>query len=604
MHHLRLRLAALLLALLALLPREAAAQPNETNRIHMQAKPAVVRIYAGYIGEFVNRKGEGVRIPALGSGSGFLINQAGYILTNAHVVGDIKEGDDAARTKLTRMLVIRTLRAANAEINERNFGIALGILEKDGTRLTNLKRIAQVFLQSGKSYPFEIKAFGAPTGEGKDLESGKDVSVIKIEVRNAPTLRLGTSSAVNVGDHVWVMGYPGAADSDNLDMQSELEPTTNDGSISAKKATKDGTPVLQTNTNTTHGNSGGPVLNKNGEAIGLLTFRGNTVNGQEVQGFNFIVPIDTANEFVRQAGTDNKLSAVDEKWQSGLKHYWKQEYSLAEKDFRDITALFPDHRESTRLITDCHEHIAKGEDKSGAGAASALVIGGVVVVGGAAVVVVAFLVFGKKSRPQVPAYAGGYGAPPAPAAPGAGYGPPGYAPAPAYGHGHAGPPAAAGYGPPAAVGYGPPGAPGYGPPPPAQQPAHASQPAFAATALAPALSPSGKGGRTEVFQAMPEATLRFVTGPLAGKLVPVGAGAVIGREAPAAQVVVQDPQVSSVHAWIGLRGSSVVFVDRGSTNGSFVNDRQVSPNQEIELRNGDVVALGKSGNVKFQVQLS
>ena len=79
----------------------------------------------------------------------------------------------------------------------------------------------------------------------------------------------------------------------------------NDGKISAKKQSSSGAPILQTSTPATHGNSGGPVLNDANEVVGLLTFRGDTVNGQEVSGFAFIVPSNTVMEYVKSAGAAN-----------------------------------------------------------------------------------------------------------------------------------------------------------------------------------------------------------------------------------------------------------------------------------------------------------
>ena len=98
-------------------------------------------------------------------------------------------------------------------------------------------------------------------------------------------------------------------------------------------------------------------------------------------------------------------------------------------------------------------------------------------------------------------------------------------------------------------------------------------------------------------------SIRFIAGPLSGQAVPVlSTGLVIGREAGAAQIVIQDAQVSSAHAWIGMKGDLLCFVDRGSTNGSSVNDRPVTVGQDVFLNKGDVVTLGKSGSVKFVVE--
>jgi S1-C subfamily serine protease len=109
-----------------------------------------------------------------------------------------------------------------------------------------------------------------------------------------------------------------------LSSKSALEATINDGKISAKKQASSGAPILQTSTAATHGNSGGPVINDANEVIGLLTFRGDTINGQEVSGFSFIVPSNTVMEYVKSAGATNDLGPTDTAFREGLTYYWDQ----------------------------------------------------------------------------------------------------------------------------------------------------------------------------------------------------------------------------------------------------------------------------------------
>jgi hypothetical protein len=117
--------------------------------------------------------------------------------------------------------------------------------------------------------------------------------------------------------------------------------------------------------------------------------------------------------------------------------------------------------------------------------------------------------------------------------------------------------------------------------------------------LAPA-----RGGGTAVVGALPNVSLRFLSGPLGGRNVPIGAGAVLGREANAAQIVVADAQVSSAHAWIGMGDQGLVFVDRGSTNGSMVNQVQVRPGEPVAVKAGDVISLGRANPVSFVIDQS
>ncbi len=531
-----------------LLVAAQAQQPNPTNRLHMYSKPAVVRIISGHTGSWTwdNRQWQ---TQSISSGSGFIISQDGYILTNAHVVSSIKDGDETAKQELLGQLAVQALRAAGKPVTRENVGQAVRYIVNTGAQLAQFQRINYVFLQSGNRFPYEIKSYGAPTGEGKDLSNGKDVSVIKIEIKNAPTLRIGNSDKVQVGDRIYVMGYPGAADSAALDAKSQLEPTTNDGSISAKKTSADGAPILQTNANTTHGNSGGPAINDKGEVIGLLTFRGNTVNDQEVQGFNFLVPTNTALEFVRQAGTANTVSPIDTKWREGLEHFWNQEYTSAREKFGEITALFPNHSEAQKLITESQEHIAKGEDRSSSalGAFVVLVVlggGFLVVVGGAVLAVV--LVKRKKTAPARPAAF--------PGQPGA---------------------SAQAQLPTPPVNFGTPGQ------------AFQKTEAFAI--------PS----RTELFQPTSVPKLTFTTGPLQGQSFPVGQGFFIGRDGTRSQIVVPDTQVSGQHLWVGIIDGRIVARDPGSTNGTYLNQQMAQRITEALLKDGDVLTLGRTGSVSF-----
>ena len=63
--------------------------------------------------------------------------------------------------------------------------------------------------------------------------------------------------------------------------------------------------------------------------------------------------------------------------------------------------------------------------------------------------------------------------------------------------------------------------------------------------------------------------LRFVTGPLAGREVEVTSDLVLGRQA--ADLVIDDPQVSRRHASVRPAGNGLEVEDHGSRNGTWVN---------------------------------
>src|SRR5215475_3240023 len=350
-----------------LLPAErrfVATADTEGERLAMFSKPAVVRIVDGAAGQIVFQppgyQGQTYNVSAISLGSGFFISSNGYIATNAHVVSQTHDGEEKAKQALFWQMVQQIGRDLGKDPRSLNTTF-IG----EHSSLQNFKIFHHVIIPDGSSFPFEIKQYGAPTGESND--QGKDVAIIKIEVKNAPILKLADSDKVQLQDHVTVIGYPGAADTFNtgtLSARSAFEATINDGKISAKKQASSGAPILQTSTPATHGNSGGPVISDANEVVGLLTFRGDTVNGQEVSGFSFVVPSNTVMEYVKSAGATNNEGPTDTVYREGLENYWNQYYSAAIPKFEEVKRLFPQHSEVDSLVQSSQQAKAEGKEKS------------------------------------------------------------------------------------------------------------------------------------------------------------------------------------------------------------------------------------------------
>jgi len=338
---------------------------SEGERLAMYSKPSVVRIVDGASGQILFQppgyQGQTYNVSAISLGSGFFISSSGYIATNAHVVSTTHDGEEKAKQTLFWQMVQQIAKTMGKDPRSLNANFI-----NQYSNLQSFKLFHHVIIPDGSAFPFEIKQYGAPTGESND--QGKDVAIIKIEVKNAPILKLSDSEKVQLQDHVTVVGYPGAADTFNsglLDSKSALEATINDGKISARKQASSGAPILQTSASATHGNSGGPVLSDTNEVIGLLTFRGDTVNGQEVSGFSFIVPSNTVMEYVKSAGANNADGPTDQLYREGLDLYWDQQYSQAIPKFEEVKRLFPQHSEVDRLVQSSQQAKAEGKEKSG-----------------------------------------------------------------------------------------------------------------------------------------------------------------------------------------------------------------------------------------------
>ncbi len=330
----------------------SASKLNETvstgELVALTAKPAVVRILDGYVATASWQRANGATknfsLQIVGSGSGAFVDSNGFIVTNAHVVDLTFNGEKEAVNQLFDQyanLVAKEYKMSKSDFDDKDWAA----VRTQFAQSAKLTHIHDVILQNGDRFKFEIKSFSAP-------DKGKDLAVIKIEATNLPMLKLADSETMKLQDHVTVLGYPAAAESDYLDGKSSLQPSITDGKISAKKRLENGTPVFQIDASATHGNSGGPVVNDDGEIIGILTFRGDRVNGQDIQGFNFIVSSNSVNELVAQAGAKNNGGTNDQKYREGLKYYSEGRYRTALEQFEKLesTKQYP---ELGSLIEEC-----------------------------------------------------------------------------------------------------------------------------------------------------------------------------------------------------------------------------------------------------------
>jgi S1-C subfamily serine protease len=106
-------------------------------------------------------------------------------------------------------------------------------------------------------------------------EADKDLAIIKVKGKNLPFLSLGDFEKVHVGDHVVAIGSP-----------LGLEGTVSDGIVSALRDVAS-EKWIQTTAPVSHGNSGGPLLDMNNHAVGVITWGVNLELGQNL---NFAAP--------------------------------------------------------------------------------------------------------------------------------------------------------------------------------------------------------------------------------------------------------------------------------------------------------------------------
>jgi serine protease Do len=177
------------------------------------------------------------QMPMHAQGSGFIVSSDGLILTNAHVVDGAKE----VTVKL---------------IDHREF---------------------------------KAKVLGA--------DKTSDIAVLKIETHGLPTVRIGNSDQLGVGDYVLAIGAPFG-----------LEETATAGIVSATGRSLPGdgaVPFIQTDAAVNPGNSGGPLFDSSGAVVGINSQI--YTNSGGYQGVSFAIPINLAQGIEQQIVKTGKV---------------------------------------------------------------------------------------------------------------------------------------------------------------------------------------------------------------------------------------------------------------------------------------------------------
>jgi serine protease Do len=323
------------------------------NQRDIEPQPGVVRIVVRFKAALFGR----FTCTATATGTGFLYRPDGYLITNGHVAQWARPSSDA-RAEVARMkiavpcLVKEVLKAEQASVGrqltekENNSVLAQVAQAIEGGRIQVGEISLRVLLDNGApGKNAEIKAYSDPIDE-----DGKDIAILKIDGTNLPTVELGSSDGVNVGDPVSVMGYPGAAD---ISEESYLVPTVTHGRVSALKHDEyKGTPVLQSEAPIDHGNSGGPAFDASGRVIGVATY-----TFKEGAQLNFFVPVNTALEFVRQAGASPERGSFDQKWHEAFEAYVGQHWSRAYELMGRVVEMMPGQPDAKRLQLQAEQNI-------------------------------------------------------------------------------------------------------------------------------------------------------------------------------------------------------------------------------------------------------
>jgi S1-C subfamily serine protease len=179
-------------------------------------------------------------IPETGVGSGVIFNSSGWILTNRHVV------------------------------------------------------------QGGETFDVELKDGRVLSGKVYGIDTLTDLAIVKVDATDLPSAAIGESDALEVGQLVVAIGSPLGTYSNSVTsgiVSAKGRTITTDGS------SKPLTNLIQTDAAINPGNSGGPLLDAQGNVVGI-----NTAIATNSNGIGFAIPIDVARPIMAQAVAGETLA--------------------------------------------------------------------------------------------------------------------------------------------------------------------------------------------------------------------------------------------------------------------------------------------------------
>ena len=192
----------------------------------------------------------------------------------------------------------------NQQIASEGSGVIYKKDDKDAYLVTNTHVIngaskVDIRLADGTKVPGEIV--------GSDTFS--DIAVVKISSEKVTTIaEFGDSSQLSVGETAIAIGSPLGSEYANTVTQGIISSLNRNVSLKSEDGQAISTKAIQTDTAINPGNSGGPLVNIQGQVIGITSSKIASNGGTSVEGLGFAIPSNDAQNIIKQLESDGKVT--------------------------------------------------------------------------------------------------------------------------------------------------------------------------------------------------------------------------------------------------------------------------------------------------------
>lgn len=305
------------------------------------------------------------------SGSGFIINPDGYILTNSHVISQ-----ETVKQEVVRQVALEAVNQKIIFEDEQDlqnisedvgfeFGkkIAKFIYDESAFDIKSTIVVLNPSSTKNKFKDLIDEGFAAKIVDVNDdfINDNRDVGLIRINLNNLPAIKISDASSLSVGSQVYIFGFPATAD---FNGNNFLESSFTGGIISAVRDSKNKDfKIFQTDAKVSQGSSGGPLFDGKGAVQGLVTYQTDEIDQSKGDNFNFAIPIEVAQDVLRKEAVQNLEGNFNWHFKKGLSFMAERRCKSAISEFNlsgDTNYLFK-AADNTKLYMDrCNAMITAG----------------------------------------------------------------------------------------------------------------------------------------------------------------------------------------------------------------------------------------------------
>jgi serine protease Do len=312
----------------------------------------------------------GIGTEDLFSGSGFVVNPKGTVITASHVVSFTDDELEQLKAYAINKVFFEKLPSdpfTRQSTRDPAWNKLLRDCYDEVLCEITIKPVVRV-ITPAQGEEGRTRTLPATIATSSEFEA-TDITILHIDATNLPTAPLAkTTGDLQPGQAIIALGFPGSAA--ELLKTGRTEPTPVFGTISSMRSPKEGSgQVVQVDAKVETGMSGGPVVDDEGKVIGLISFSGlepipfsevELQAGIPTQGY--LRTVDDIHDALKKVGVSAERGEVDIAFAQAMNNYWTHHYGAAVALYQRVLNLSDGHLLAKKYLTLAQAKAGGSED--------------------------------------------------------------------------------------------------------------------------------------------------------------------------------------------------------------------------------------------------